>query len=248
MVWRRHRRAAAELAAETEAAGPHRRRHRGRRVPPVVGDETVGHPHRLHQGHRPRLALRVRNRLDQRADQVVHAGAAGMDVEQHVVARQDVVLDIVGDPLRRPAGGIAGKGPVEVTVVEGRAALGRHHRRQVGRRQDRDAAAYRFRLEQPDQLEQSQLALVFVAVVAGHQHDARAVAVGDPADRNLDLVVGRAVDRIGKADEADLLAVRIPGNVAIGAGVHYAKVSCRSDAASAVGLALTGNGIGSERA
>ena len=75
-------------------------------------------------------------------------------------------------------------------------------------------------LDQANELEERQLAFVLVAVVAGHQNDARTVAVPDAADRHLDLVVGRAVDRIGEAYEADDLAVRRPIDVKVSACVH----------------------------
>jgi hypothetical protein len=75
-------------------------------------------------------------------------------------------------------------------------------------------------LDQSDEFQERQLALVLVAVIAGHQDDARSFAIPDPAYRDLDLVVGRAVDRIGKADEADELPVGCPVDVEISACVH----------------------------
>ena len=83
------------------------------------------------------VALGVVAHFHQRADQMVHARAARMDVEDHFVAGEDLVLDEMRDPLGRLSGGIAGEDPIEIAVVERRTAFGDHHRREVRCRQDR---------------------------------------------------------------------------------------------------------------
>ena len=55
---------------------------------------------------------------DQRAGLIVERRAAGMQVHAVVRQRQQHALDIVREHLRRTAIGIAGKGPVEIAVVD----------------------------------------------------------------------------------------------------------------------------------
>src|SRR6266851_8777355 len=69
------------------------------------------------------------------------------------------------------------------------------------------------RLEAADQPAERDLALVFVAMIAGHQEDARSRAIAAPiadlGDRDRDPAIGRAVHRMRQAQKAGLLAVAV---------------------------------------
>jgi len=148
-------------------------------------------------------------------------------VSQRAPARIDLVasIDRIFNTWNNTHGpgcavGVAREGPVEIALVDRRGAAARHGGGEVGRGQDNQPAPDVPGLDAADQVAEPDLAFPFVAMVTGHQHQARAVAVANPADRHLDLVVGRAVDRIGEAEEADLLAVFGPGDVGEGACMH----------------------------
>ncbi|EGE60677.1 hypothetical protein RHECNPAF_1360056 [Rhizobium etli CNPAF512] len=204
---RRHGSTAAELAGKTDDTGPGRSPHRCRRRRAIVGDEGMRRAHRPHQRDRPFEADGVGLTLDQRAGEVRHRRAARMQVEHDVMAREEFVFEEMRQARRRRPRGIAGKGPVEVAAVEGRAAFGRHHRRQVRHRQDGDGAVNLSDIKQAHQPAELQFALIFVTVVAGHQQQRRPFAISEAKDRNADLIIGRTVDRIGNGEMTGLPAL-----------------------------------------
>jgi len=130
-------------------------------------------------------------------------------IEHEIALRQQHTLNVVGDLRGRAAIGVARKAAIEIAFVEWRGAHSGHRRREVRRRQDDDAAAHLLRFEAADQFAERDLALVFVAVVAGHQQDSRAVAVLDAGNRDRDPAIGRAVHRIGQPDKAVLFAIAV---------------------------------------
>ena len=168
--------------------------------------------------HRPRRAeglgrgdvlleeRRVVARLDDRARQDVERRAAGMEVEERIAAREDLLREIGRDLLRDGAGGAAGEGAVEVEPVDRRRALARDDGVDVvGRHQDQPAGDV-GRVEVADQLGDGDRPLVFVAVVAAFEDHRRPVAIGDDRDRQAGHAPGVVVRGVRDHDEPDALA------------------------------------------
>ena len=129
-----------------------------------------------------------------------------MQVDVEVVPRHQHGLDIVRDGPGQAAQRLADEGAVQVALVDRRdpqpaSAAGKFS---IGRMVSRPftslASSCRSRVERID------LALVLVAVVAGGEQHAGAVAVDDLADRHRQPAVGRAVHGVRQAQVAQLLA------------------------------------------
>ena len=106
--------------------------------------------------------------------------------------------------------GVAGKRAIEVALVDrrgaraGGSAAGKFADvRKINRPRTSLASSARSSVRVGD------LALVLVAVIAGHQQHARTRAVADAGDRDRDPAIGRTVHRMRQAQEADLLAVAV---------------------------------------
>jgi hypothetical protein len=149
----------------------------------------------------------------QRARQIGQRAAARVDIEHEIAARQQFAFDVIGDLRRRSAGRVAGKAAVQIAGVKRRGAGAGHRGREVRRRQDDDMTADFGRIESADQPAESDLAFVLVAVIAGHQQDARAFAIAAGVaylgDRDRHPAVRGAVNRIWQAEKAGLLAIAI---------------------------------------
>ena len=171
-------------------------RHRGGRVAPVGGDEGVVHAQAGQQRQRLVHARRVHLFFDQRGGQVRHRRAAGVDVEDHVVARKQLMLQEMRQPLGGRAAGRAGKARFRLplssgerrraAITAGTLAMGRIV-----------ISPHAGRVQAADQATQRDLAFVLVAVVAGHEQHARPLAIADAADRGLDLVIGERSTEYG---------------------------------------------------
>ena len=112
-----------------------------------------------------------------------------MQIEPSRADRHENAVDIMSDlPGGRPIR-LTREGAIEVAGIERRDPGARHSRRQIGRRHDNDAAADVGYIKVMDETSQSYLPFIFVAMVAGHHQDGRAVAVLDHGDRNVDHAV-----------------------------------------------------------
>src|SRR5206468_1807372 len=102
----------------------------------------------------------------------------------------------------------------------------------VRRGQDDHAAAHLLSSEAADQLAERDLALVFIAVIPGHQQDSWSIAVFDASDRDRNPAIGRAVHRIRQPDKAVLFAVAVEidfgGETALRAGHQWLLCARRS--------------------
>jgi len=118
--------------------------------------------------------------------------------------------------------GIAGKSAIEIAVVQRRATASRHDRRCIGKRNNRDAATHVGGRQQPSQSRQRDLAFILVAVIAGHEQQAWAVAVAHANQGNLYLKIRRTIDRERNRQIVHRLAVGIQVKVVKNAGMHGA--------------------------
>ena len=146
-------------------------------------------------------------RARQRARNVGERAAAGMEVEAVVEARQQGVLDPVGDLLGDGALGIAGIEAVEIAVVDRRGALAGHGGGEIGRRQDDQPALDILGLERAQKVAEADLAFPFVAMRARLQEHAGSVAVLEAHDGDRNPAIGRAMHRMRHAHEAVRLAL-----------------------------------------
>ena len=88
-----------------------------------------------------------------------------MDIEHEIAARQQFVLDVIGDLRGRAAGRVAGKAAVEIALVERRGAAAGHRGREVRRRQDDDAALHLARVD--EEIQRVHLAWSYAGIPLG---------------------------------------------------------------------------------
>ena len=117
------------------------------------------------------------------------------------------MFQVPGDLLGHRSVGIAGEAPVQVAAIQRRGALSGDRCREVRGRQDDDPPLDPTRIEGAGEVAQRDLALVFIAVVAGDEQRGGTVAVAQHHDRDRDEPIGGVVDRVKQAQEAGLAAV-----------------------------------------
>src|SRR5258708_31767866 len=110
----------------------------------------------------------------------------------------------------------------------------------IGGWKDDDPAADILTLEATRKLQQSQLAFVFVAMIAGNEENCGPRALMDAYDRDRQPAIGRFVPRQRQSQETALLA-RL-GEVDFGQyAAHYAFSCNASSRISVTGLARSGS-------
>ncbi len=220
-----HGAGAAELGAESDDPDPVGGGEDGPVFAALAHDVADRRPERLEccdLGGEQRIVRAVLP--DQGARDVIEGLAARVQVDRRIAQGQQDALDEMGDRRGRAAVRVAGKAPVEVAAVDRRAALAGERRRQIRRRQHDQPTLDLAGIEAPDQVQQRNLALVLVAVVAGAEVERGPWAVADHADRDADPAVGRGVAGVRQLQVADLLAVPIEVDEAADPGfpAHFA--------------------------
>ena len=207
---RRERAAAAELGADPDRALAVRRAGR-RGVAPLRLARRIRRrrPEGAQRGERAARAFRILAAPRERGGQIHERRAAGMQVADEVRARNQLVLDVPGDLLRHAAVRIAGEEAVEVAVIDGRHAPPREGSGKIGSGQQNHTAADRLRAERAREIAERELALIFVAVIAGHQQRGRPRAVAEHHDGDRDEAVGRGMRRMEQAQETLLASLPV---------------------------------------
>ena len=93
---------------------------------PIVGDEGVGHAQGHHQSDGLFVASGIIVALDKGGEQMLHRGAAGMQVEDDVMAREQFALQKMRKAARRRSIGRPGKARLRLPPSRGeqrRAAI-----------------------------------------------------------------------------------------------------------------------------
>ena len=126
-----------------------------------------------------------------------HRRAAGVDVEDHVVARKQLMLQEMRQPLGGRAAGRARKARFRLPLSSGERRRAAITAGTLAMGRIVISRAHAGRVQAADQATQRDLAFVLVAVVAGHEQHARPLAIADAADRGLDLVIGERSTEYG---------------------------------------------------
>ena len=228
----RDRAAAAQLGVEIDdAPALGRRRQRARLALQGLHQAAIRRAEGGDQRQRGGAPIGIVGPSRMSVRDVLQRAAAGMQVEAILAARQEHAFDVVRDHLGRRAVGIAREAAVEIAVVDRRDAAAGHDRGIVrGREHDQPTVEQR-RIERAHQLHQRDLALVFVAMVAGDQQHRRAVAVGSDGDRHRDPAIGRLVRGMRHLQ----VAVPQPGLVEIDGGGDAGHAAARARAHSSHG-------------
>ncbi len=113
------------------------------------------------------------------------------------------------DHFRRRTAGITGKATVQVTFVKGRGPHAGMRGWIIGHGQNNQTALDILRHQLPAQFAQSDLAFVFIAMIAGDNQGRGSGAVLEHHDGHGDPAICGAVNGIGQAQEAVLGAVLV---------------------------------------
>ena len=136
-----------------------------------------------------------------------------MKIKAVVKARQQHMLNPIGQLRCDSAMGVAWESTVQITLIDGGGAQPGHGRREIHRRQDHQSTLDVRWLQAADEVTEPDLAFPFIAVVARHHQDAGSFTVLDAGDRHRNPAVGRTLDRVRYADKATGLARRVQINV-----------------------------------
>jgi hypothetical protein len=161
------------------------------------------------QRHGPLDHARIVEQVRHGAREAVERPPAGVEVDIDVAQRQQHFRHIVRQHRRETAAAIARKGPVEIEAVDRREPSADAGGRQMQRRNHDQAALDLLGLDLAHEIEQRHLALIFVAMDAGREHQRRTATVLHDRDRNRHDTPGGIVMGLGHAQLGHLLAVTL---------------------------------------